>query len=201
MNNPFEVNDGLTAVRHERLTSLEISLASLRAQIALPSPVTSPCSENAETIFSSPPYSMNEPSTWPILHLPYHSSDGYSTPTHISEMACHVHYKGAGAIMLHNLLTKEMEAAQTREEKGAIELSAYLSWPFNCTRDGWRVYSGMSDEEVGIWKEAMEEWIGKDKREGKEIEGDLEVDEVLTSEEQEGRHADAREYGKRRMSI
>jgi hypothetical protein len=66
MNNPFEVNDGLTAVRHEWLTSLEISLASLRAQIALPSPVTSPCSENAETIFSSPPYSMNEPSTWPI---------------------------------------------------------------------------------------------------------------------------------------
>jgi hypothetical protein len=201
VKDPFEVNDGLTAVRHERLTSLEISLASLRAQIALPSSVTSPCSENAETIFNSPPYSMNEPSTWPTLHLPYHTWDGYSTPTQISEMACHVHYKGAGAIMLHNLLTKEMEAAQTREEKGAIELSAYLSWPFNCTRDGWRVYSGMSDEEVGIWKEAMEEWIGKDKREGKEIEGDLEVDEVLTSEEQEGRHADAREYGKRRMSI
>lgn len=94
-----------------------------------------------------------------------------STPTHISEMVCHVHYKGFGAMTLHALLSKEVDLAQTTDEKMAIEMSAYLSWPFNCTRDGWRVYCDMEEWDVREWKRAMEEW-GRSVENGEE-DGDL----------------------------
>jgi hypothetical protein len=194
---PFNANDGLTAIRHGRVASMEEYLALQRAQRTLPTLPTLPDPHgDAETIFDSPLYNIDAPSTWPILHLPYHTSDGFSSPTHISEMTCHVHYKGFGAMTLHALLTQETEAAKTKEEKVVIELSAYLSWPFNCTRDGWRVYSGMSEDEVEQWKEAMGEWIG-------EKEGEVKQKTALEMEleAQEGKNGDAREDGKEDVNL
>jgi hypothetical protein len=78
-------------------------------------------------------------------------------PTHIDEMVCHVHYKGAGALALHDLLGKEIMEAETEEDRRHIEEAAYLSWPFNCTREWWKVTSGITSIEVLQWKEEMAE--------------------------------------------
>jgi hypothetical protein len=147
----FENDDPPTIIRPSRKRSIDAFLESLRS----PPPITSP---NVTSFFTCPNYNRNEPETWPILYLPYHITPGASVPTHIGEMLCHVHYKGAGAMALHSLLTREMEMVQTEDEKEAIEFSAYMTWPYNCTRDGWRVYSGMRDFEVLEWKEAVRKW-------------------------------------------
>ncbi|KAL5113562.1 hypothetical protein ACEQ8H_008571 [Pleosporales sp. CAS-2024a] len=143
---PFEAD---TVLRPQRGQALYQSL---------PSRSTSPSPSNSETstsIFGDTTYDWTEPSTWPILHLPYNMTPGASVPTGIEEMMCHVHYKGAGALALHELLLQEMFEAESEQEKRQIEEAAYLSWPFNCTREGWKVCSGMTSLEILQWKEEM----------------------------------------------
>jgi hypothetical protein len=85
-------------------------------------------------------------------------------------MLTHVHYKGAGANVLRELLNKAMEEMKaeegftkkndekTKEERRGAELIAFFCWPFNVTSEGvWKVGSGMSDEELRAWKELGEE--------------------------------------------
>lgn len=151
---PFEPSATSTPIRHTQENFLD--MASEEMIMQPPSPTMPPSrspSRTAITIFTNPLYNIYHPSTWPVVYLPYHTTPGFSMPTHISEMLCHVHYKGAGALALHDLLVAEMQAVQTEEEKVMIEFSAYLSWPHNCTSDGWRVYSGMTEEEEHVWRE------------------------------------------------
>jgi hypothetical protein len=80
---------------------------------------------------------------------------------HIDEMRTHVHYKGAGANVLRELLRKVMEEMKaeegftkkndekTKEERRGAEFIAFFCWPFNVTSEGlWKVGSGMSDEDL-----------------------------------------------------
>jgi hypothetical protein len=150
-HDPFANDDVPTLIHHDRRRSFDLATEALRTS----SPTIT---FDAASFFTGPRYNIHEPSTWPTLFLPYHNTPGASAPTHISEMMCHVHYKGVGARVLYFLINNEMNGAQTEEEKIMIELSAYMSWPFNCSRDGWRVYSGMTDYEERKWKEAVQEW-------------------------------------------
>jgi len=143
---PFESSAASTPAHHTQENFLGMASEEMSMQPPSPTPITP---------FTNPLYNVYQPSTWPIVYLPYHTAPGFGTPTHISEMLCHVHYKGAGALALHDLLVAEMQAVHTEEEKVMIEFSAYLSWPHNCTSDGWRVYTGMTEEEEGAWREDM----------------------------------------------
>ncbi|KAH5882737.1 hypothetical protein HBI91_010720 [Parastagonospora nodorum] len=149
---PFEPSNASTPIRHTQKDSLDTTSEEMQHPSTTLPQSRSP-SPTPLTLFTNPLYNISHPSTWPIVYLPYHTTPGFSTPTHISEMLCHVHYKGAGALALHDLLVAEMQAAQTEEEKVRIEFSAYLSWPHNCTSDGWRVYSGMTEGEEQVWME------------------------------------------------
>tara|TARA_R110002003_G_scaffold125_11_gene11456 strand:+ start:705 stop:1229 length:525 start_codon:yes stop_codon:yes gene_type:complete len=99
-------------------------------------------------------YDPNTPATWPILYLPFHITPDCSIPTHIDEMLVHVHYKGAGATVLHQMIFEAIDCAVTEDEKQGIELAAFAYWPFNVTTDGyWKGTTGMTSEEVDLWTE------------------------------------------------
>ena len=94
-----------------------------------------------------------DPYTWPMVYLPFHLTPNASSPSHIDEMLVHVHFKGLGATLLHDLLYKAKEEMETEEEKTNIGLMAFDSWPFNFTQDGWwKGVSGISPEDVDAWK-------------------------------------------------
>jgi hypothetical protein len=48
-------------------------------------------------------------------------------PTHINKIVCYIHYKGASALALHNLLGKEIIEAETEEDRQYIKEATYLS--------------------------------------------------------------------------
>ena len=111
-------------------------------------------------------WDADEPSTWPILCLPFHMTPSKCAPTHIDEVLMHVHYKGAGARALRQFLFDALEQAEAERDKQAIELLAYLCWPCNVTADGhWKDWSGMSEEEVEVWKKVQDEISAADNRE------------------------------------
>jgi hypothetical protein len=113
--------------------------------------------EDDGSIFTDQKCSREEPSTWPTLYLPFHTTAGASNPQHIDEVLRYVHYKGAGARALGNLISDALDAADNEEDKIDIEIKAYLSWPFNVTSDGyWKELSGMTEEEIEFWKEARQ---------------------------------------------
>jgi len=94
-----------------------------------------------------------DPYTWPMVHLPFHLTPNASVPSHIDEMLIHVHFKGLGATLLHDLLHKAKEEMETEEEKTNIGRMAFDFWPFNFTQDGWwKGVSGISPEDVDAWK-------------------------------------------------
>lgn len=119
-------------------------------------------SSNATDIFDDLPWNPDEPTTWPILFLPFHDTSRTSRPIHIDDLTEHVHYKGAGAAALRMLLYEELLVAESEEEKLAIEFEAYLRWPFNITRNGyWKDKSGLAESEIVMWKETkrrVKEW-------------------------------------------
>lgn len=80
-------------------------------------------------------------------------------PTHVDEMLVHVHYKGAGAKVLHQLIFEAMDCAETEEEKLGTELAAFVYWPFNVTADGyWKGTTAMTRDEMDLWKEMTVDW-------------------------------------------
>jgi len=88
-----------------------------------------------------------------MVHLPFHLTPNASVPSHIDEMLIHVHFKGLGATLLHDLLHKAKEEMETEEEKTNIGRMAFDFWPFNFTQDGWwKGVSGISPEDVDAWK-------------------------------------------------
>ncbi|KAI4695835.1 uncharacterized protein J4E88_000005 [Alternaria novae-zelandiae] len=98
-------------------------------------------------------WDCQDPYTWPIVYLPFHLTPNASVPSHIDEMLIHVHFKGLGARLLHNLLYKAKEEMETEEEKTNIGRMAFDFWPFNFTQDGWwKGVSGISPEDVYAWK-------------------------------------------------
>jgi hypothetical protein len=106
-----------------------------------------------------PTCSPFDPTTWPTIHLPYHSSAETSIPTNIAEMRPQVHYQGAGLKILEALVFHAIETAQTEEEKCAIELQAYLCWPCNVSASGhWKKSRKMAEGEVERWRQDMEAW-------------------------------------------
>ena len=116
-------------------------------------------------VLNKTPWHVDDLRTWPILYLPFHKIPGSSAPTHIDELLTYVHYKGAGAKVLRELLAKAMEELDEEDkregrttepsERGNI---IFLCWPFNVNEDGeWKKSSGMSEEEVGVWNSIWEE--------------------------------------------
>ncbi|KAI4699830.1 hypothetical protein J4E89_011128 [Alternaria sp. Ai002NY15] len=98
-------------------------------------------------------WDSQDPYTWPMVYLPFHLMPNASVPSHIDEMLVHVHFKGFGAKLLHDLLCKAKEEMETEEEKTNIRRMAFDFWPFNFTQDGWwKGVSGISPEDVGAWK-------------------------------------------------
>ena len=98
-------------------------------------------------------WNPQDPYTWPIVHLPFHLTPNASVPSHIDEMLVHVHFKGLGATLLHDLLYKATEEMETEEEQTNIGRMAFDFWPFNFTQDGWwKGVSGMSPKDLNEWK-------------------------------------------------
>jgi len=94
-----------------------------------------------------------DPYTWPTVYLPFHLTPNASVPSHIDEMLVHVHFRGLGATLLHDLLYKATEEMETEEEQTNIGRMAFDFWPFNSTQDGWwKGVSGMSPEDINAWK-------------------------------------------------
>lgn len=122
--------------------------------------------------FSSPAWVHEEPSTWPTSYIPYIDAPERSRPTHISHLVYHIHCKGMGARKLHILMYNAIQEAETEEKKRAIEYVGYLHWPFNITAGGrWKEVSGMTEEEIRIWKMDMEEQGAQMEKKGKHMEG------------------------------
>ena len=94
-----------------------------------------------------------DPYTWPMVYLPFHLTPNASVPSHIDEMLVHVHFKGLGAKLLHELLYKAKDEMETEDEKRNIGRMAFDFWPFNFTQDGWwKGVSGISPEDIDAWK-------------------------------------------------
>jgi hypothetical protein len=114
--------------------------------------------DHGNSVFVDEKSDPDEPRTWPTLYLPLHTTPGSSRPQHINDILRHVHYKGAGAKKLRDMLYEALQAADLEEDKLAIEFKAYLHWPFNITLDGyWKGKSGMTEKDIDMWKEAKKE--------------------------------------------
>ena len=124
-------------------------------------PPTTPTVDRACPTQNNQSWDVNNPPTWPILHLPFHMTPGCSRPVHIDELLVHVHYKGIGARLLRELLFRAIEEMKTEEEKVAVERMAFLCWPFNVTANGyWKPGSGMTPEDIEAWKATKAEaWL------------------------------------------
>ena len=119
----------------------------------LPTLMTRAKQDGRSPVDNSQEWDPQDPYTWPMVYLPFHLTPNASVPSHIDEMLVHVHFKGLGATLLHNLLYKAKEEMETEEEKTNIGHMAFDSWPFNFTQDGWwKGVSGMSPEDVDAWK-------------------------------------------------
>ncbi|KAF1921643.1 hypothetical protein BDU57DRAFT_510562 [Ampelomyces quisqualis] len=90
------------------------------AKPSVPRPTT-----NDEDAFTSRAWVHEEPSTWPVLYVPYIDAPGRSRPTHISHLVFHVHYKFMAARTLQTLMYNALEEAETEEKKRAIEYVGY----------------------------------------------------------------------------
>jgi hypothetical protein len=94
----------------------------------------------------------NYPGTWPILHLPYHDASKRSIPTSLEQIVPYAEYRGAGAIVLRDLLAAEIQSKDTEEEMEQVELIAHIRWPYNMGIDGvWKVTPDMSEDELSVW--------------------------------------------------
>lgn len=79
-------------------------------------------------------------------------------PTSLEEMLVHVHYKGAGAQKLSQLLFKAIDTMETEEEKAELEKMAFMNWPCNVGYEEsigyfWKEVSGMTKGEITRWRE------------------------------------------------
>ncbi|KAF1943717.1 hypothetical protein EJ02DRAFT_464654 [Clathrospora elynae] len=114
--------------------------------------------EDSSPVKTKRPWNTNDPTSWPEVHLPFHVTPDCSAPTHVDEMLVNVHYKGAGALLLRDLLFKAKNAMEMDRETNQVGRLVFICWPFNVTRDGWwKNVSEMADDEVEVWREMMEE--------------------------------------------
>jgi hypothetical protein len=121
--------------------------------------------DEVSPVLNKTPWHVDDLQTWPILYLPFHKTPGSSAPKHIDELLTYVHYKRAGAKVLRELLGKaveELDEEDKREgktpEQSARGSIIFLCWPFNVNKDGeWKMSTGMSEEEVEVWKNTWEE--------------------------------------------
>ncbi|KAF2126409.1 hypothetical protein P153DRAFT_369130 [Dothidotthia symphoricarpi CBS 119687] len=118
-------------------------------------PETPPKFLVSDPVIDNSAWDSNDPSTWPMVYLPYQNfaASSSSTPTHVDEMLVNVHYKGEGARKLRSLLWKAIDECDIEEDKQRTERLAFLYWPFNVTTDGWwKEMSGMTMQEMDVWR-------------------------------------------------
>lgn len=105
-------------------------------------------SGDPSTTFDDPPWNPDQPTTWPILHLPFHDGSDTCRPTHIDDLTHHVHYKGAGAAALRMLLFEELCGGDRSREtgdriRGIFVLAIQCDAEWILERDKW--YDGRRD--------------------------------------------------------
>ncbi|KAF1847269.1 uncharacterized protein K460DRAFT_402633 [Cucurbitaria berberidis CBS 394.84] len=135
-------NHNVDPINHPRALGKLLSPPKSEVKVCASSPVN-----------DNQTWDISDPTTWPILHLPFHMKPGCSAPTYIDELLVHVYYMGAGARLLRELLFRAIEEVEREEDKVAIERTAFLCWPFNVTANGyWKDKGGMTKEDLDAWR-------------------------------------------------
>jgi hypothetical protein len=116
----------------------------------------------SDTFEDTPKRDPADPTTWPILSLPFHTTTGGGAPQHVNEMLTLVHYGGDGAVVLRRLLYEAVKGVETEDEKRVVERAAWVFWPCNVTMGGgWKQCSGVTKEEALKWNAMIDEegWL------------------------------------------